>query len=354
MMQAAATRAHLRKESHAMSVRTNRPTNPTRHRFVVRRAGGFTLIELLVVITIIGILMSLLLPAVNRVRETARRMECANNVRQIVLAMKNYETTLKTFPPGRVGCDGINNEVCNGVPAQARVGTGGFVTLLPYIEQQALYDIFDFRDGPWRDNTDQQPGGTAGWWNRAAPAVATVLPMYRCPTDDSDRTIVQANRTIAIGSYAMVMGTNGPSRGLAALAVKLQNNGTFMYVNARREREILDGLSNTIFVGEVVEGHTPNSLNRWTVGSRHRDSLRSTENPLNTPPGEGIVHHDYNDPIGGQQVQRRTSGAFGSKHTGGANFAFGDGRTVFLVDTIDLEIYRALSTRAGREVVQLP
>ncbi len=316
-----------------------------------RASGGFTLIELLVVITIIGILMSLLLPAVNRVRETARRLECQNNLKQIALAIRNYEVNLNKYQPGRVGCDGITYGPCGEFPANSkfRVGTSGLVMILPQLEQQALYDRFDFQNGPWRTGTEQTPGGN--WWAGNAEAIATVLPVFRCPTDDSAEFIEQSGYRVAIGNYAQVMGSNGPTFGIDARRVKVENNGMFVYLLSRRSRQILDGESNTLMLGEVIEADTPNSLCRWSVGSRHRDTLRTTDNPLNTPPGEGQVVEMYSDNVDGQNVPRRVNGAFASKHSGGASFAYADGRVTFLVENIDLPTYRAMSTIAGGEVI---
>jgi prepilin-type processing-associated H-X9-DG protein len=98
-------------------------------------------------------------------------------------------------------------------------------------------------------------------------------------------------------------------------------------------------------MGEVVEGHTGNSSNIWLLGSRHTDTLRSTENPLNTKPGTGITTDLYD---------LKVNGAFGSRHSGGALFGFGDGHVQFITDNISLPLYKALSTRGIGEVVTLP
>ena len=104
--------------------------------------NAFTLVELLVVIAIIGILVSLLLPAVQQAREAARRMQCSNNLKQIALALANYESGVGVFPPGRMGCDGWTQDVCKDNPGIQRPGTSGFVMILPQLEQQNLYDKF--------------------------------------------------------------------------------------------------------------------------------------------------------------------------------------------------------------------
>jgi prepilin-type processing-associated H-X9-DG protein len=119
----------------------------------------------------------------------------------------------------------------------------------------------------------------------------------------------------------------------------------FLYRKTRRMADILDGSSNTISVGEVYDGHLGNNQNIWSVGSRHTSCLRTTENPINTPPGTGITYND-----GGTL----RNGAFMSRHTGGANFALVDGSVRFITQNIDISIYRAASTIRGGEVGNLP
>lgn len=306
-----------------------------------RAPAGFTLVELLVVIAIIGILVGLLMPAVQAAREAGRRAQCANNLKQIALALNLYENSHKHFPPGRVGCDGINNGPCNGKTAAQRVGTSGFVMILPQLEQGNLYDSFNFNNGPWLTNTDDT--ASAGTWLPTNLAVGAQLSVFRCPSDSSDKTIMLAGKPVAIGSYAMNMGSNGPSKKIDGNLVKVNNTGVFYYAVAMKRALIRDGMSNTMFVGETIEGHTQESLNRWTCGSRHRDSLRSTDNPLNSRPGiDGTLLDLYG---------YKTNGAFGSQHPGSGHFAFGDGHVSNISENIDLATYRALSTRNGRETV---
>jgi prepilin-type processing-associated H-X9-DG protein len=137
----------------------------------------------------------------------------------------------------------------------------------------------------------------------------------------------------------LVAGSIGPSQGIS-FAVKYDNNGYFLYRNQRRFQDITDGTSNTLAIGEVFDGHLGNNSNVWSVGSRHTHSLRTTENPINTPPGTGILYTTLN-------------GAFMSRHTGGANFALGDGSVRFLSQNIDITVYRAASTVRGGEVANL-
>jgi prepilin-type N-terminal cleavage/methylation domain-containing protein/prepilin-type processing-associated H-X9-DG protein len=303
---------------------------------MLRRRSAFTLVELLVVIAIIGVLIALLLPAVQAAREAARRMRCANNLKQIALAMGSYESAYKVYPPGRVSDDG---------PDAKFSGASAFVLILPQLDQQSLYAMFDFRQCPWC-------GDAASTWylSTVGEAIGQRPSVFACPSDESEplaqTTIINGaynthGKPAATGSYALVVGTIGAAGGLSN-AMKFDNTGVFFYITAIRVNEITDGLTKTLFVGEVVEGHTQNSSNIWSRAVREMDSLRSTSNPLNTFPGEPIYMTNYG---------LRVNGAFASRHPHGANFAFGDGHVAFLAENIDLGLYRALSTREGGEVV---
>ncbi len=306
---------------------------------------GFTLVELLVVIAIIGVLVALLLPAVQQARESARRAQCINHLKQIGLALHNYHDTILQFPPGRMGCDCWDADVGKGQANYQRPGTSGFGMLLPFMEQSALYDSIGWQKGAVSPAvcTYGHGDGTAGWDTGLAQFLLARPKIFVCPSDVSEP--IHNDRKYATGNYAFMHGTRGPSFGTDQMQLKHYNNGSFMYRTPIRMLDITDGTSNTIFVGEVIAAHTSESSNRWLIGSRHTDCLRSTENAINTPPGKGIALDLYG---------YKANGAFGSKHAGGANFAFGDGSVSFLRDNVDLKIYRGLATRSGGEQVMIP
>lgn len=315
--------------------------------------GGFTLVELLVVIAIIGILVALLLPAVQTAREAARRSQCSNNLKQIGLAMLNHESTHKVFPAGRYGCDATNTPDCDAFSVQQRVGPSAFVNILPQLEEDALYEQFaqdNFDGGPWVTKV----GGDVAWLPRYAEAIATRPSAFLCPSDESlpccevsaDAVVVgeshflsRAATCAATGNYALSSGTNGPPNTFWG-ATKHDNTGAFVYMQRFPTRKFSDGLATTLFVGEAIDTHTLNNALVWNLGYRH-SSLRSTVNPINTPPGFPIYSNLYN---------RRLNGAFQSKHASGTQFVFGDAHVEFVNESISQATYDALATRAGADL----
>jgi prepilin-type N-terminal cleavage/methylation domain-containing protein/prepilin-type processing-associated H-X9-DG protein len=352
-----------------------------------RRREGFTLIELLVVITIIGILIGLLLPAINAAKEAARRTQCTNNLSQIAKALANYESAKQSFPPGRVGCDAYSGAPCVNAQEYQRPGTSAFLAILQQLDESPLYSSFlGFLADPVNGlgipasqtavfvYPGPVDGSTSGWSAYCASngtlagsvPISTVLQQARpavfvCPSDSARPADNILNPPATTGSYALVLGSLGANPTLdqngnvlspAAvndLSQKSQNNGPFIYLRARRAADVSDGLSSTMFVGETVDGHLQASLNSWAVSVAYLCSMRSTNNPLNTPAGSGSLVTIANSGLGLDNNQ--VTGAFASRHAAGANFAFGDGHVKYISNLIDLPTYQALSTIAGSEII---
>jgi prepilin-type N-terminal cleavage/methylation domain-containing protein/prepilin-type processing-associated H-X9-DG protein len=309
---------------------------------------GFTLVELLVVIAIIGILVALLLPAIQAAREAARRSQCINNEKQLALALIGFHDSFKKFPAGRQGCDGnLFFPQCQQGSAGADLnganmgqsGASAFARILPYIEENALYDQLHVEDiAIW--------GVVATWFTNidVQAALARSPDVFLCPSDSNREPFatykhdVPVRTDVAPSSYALSMGTIGSPE--TSNALKFENTGVFMYARQFKISQIPDGLSKTFFVGEVTEGHRGESSCIWSNGSRG-NLLRTTLNPLNIP-----IDFDAGTGNMMNNTPHRMNSAFRSNHPGGANFAFGDGHVAFVTDEVDLNTYRWLSTRA--------
>lgn len=332
---------------------------------------GFTLVELLVVIAIIGILIGMLLPAVQAVREAARRIQCANNVKQFALGAHNFESAHQHFPPGRLGYDSTGTifdsfgrgNMGTGASTGLVLATEGasvFVTLLPFIEQANAYDLINLNEVPiWSANTSWAPVSNP----IVAASIATIseqLPVYVCPSDNLEPTC-QGSHGVdiepATGSYAGSMGNAAPGIGNEKKYIGAtgggrpnQANGVFLYVQGIGIGEITDGTTNTILFGETQEGHRSGQSNIWSNGNRFTSSMRSTSTPLNFPldpnGSDGLV---FSGSVSGA-AGGRCNGGFGSFHTGGANFGFGDGSVNFISESVDTIVYSAIGTRSGGEV----
>ena len=310
--------------------------------------GGFTLVELLVVIAIIGVLVALLLPAVQAAREAARRSQCNNNHKNVALGILNYEDTNGGLPPGTPFYDDCAVGSA-GITTLNRHRVSGFVLTLPFLEQAALYKQYQLDQTPYVWMSD----ATGNNWHMrpGREGLVEVRPtIFVCPSDDSlplhedpDPGPIRNGLKPATGSYAFIMGSNGPEG--TGGTVKCTNTGAFVYGLPTPLRKITDGLSNTMFVCEVVDGHTRKGSNIWSFAARVADTMRTTTNPINTPTGMGRVV--------GSGATAGSNGAAASRHAGGANFSFGDGHVVFLSEDIDQAAYVALGTIAEEDAAPL-
>ena len=317
------------------------------------RRSGFTLIELLVVIAIIAVLIALLLPAVQAAREAARRAQCINNFKQFGLALHNYHSVNNVFVDSRPG-DNIN--------ANDSTAASGFVSLLPFLEQQPMFNAWNFM----LDFNVAGPGRNVGSGGFEQLTVAQArLSVFVCPSDPSgpkyststlSRDDIPLLPDLATSSYALCAGTGGPPKhhldntGLYIIQeTKYTNNGFADYGYPHPIAEFTDGTSQTIAAGETIynDGIYKNNpapgiglfFNMWAISQRYSASFRVTKNPMNTPPGKGFCDGPW------------LNGSFGSQHSGGANFLFADGSTRFVKQSIDYRVYNFLASRNMGEVV---
>ncbi|MEX1039702.1 MAG: DUF1559 domain-containing protein [Pirellulaceae bacterium] len=299
------------------------------------RRLGFTLVELLVVIAIIGVLVALLLPAVQQAREAARRMQCTNNLKQIGLALHNYTDTYQSLPSTIYG-----------------VRTHSFwVPLAPFMEQQAFYDQYDFNV-------------TYSNANNIALIRQAPMPGIRCPSGSVQTNTIANNADRNLNPTTHYYGIQGPI-GENALTVTqyeqytnldnpVASQGVFTMCsdanrNAINFAAITDGLSNTIAIGEI-------SFNAFTGYREYNLGVLESASAGSTFSSKNV---EWPINIGLQSTSTiyrgfHRSGAFGSQHPGGANFAVCDGSVRFVPETVDMNIYFALASRNGGEVVSLP
>jgi prepilin-type N-terminal cleavage/methylation domain-containing protein/prepilin-type processing-associated H-X9-DG protein len=347
-------------------------------RSIFRR--GFTLVELLVVIAVIGVLISLLLPAVQQVRESANRLKCANNLKQLGLALHNYHNDFNCFPPGMI-CSQIDI---------ADASSTGFTSFLPYIEQDNVQKAYHF-ESAWslQENFD---------------AVGIEIRIFYCPSNRDtgriDLTPIAAQWGITLPpfaasvDYAFCRGANG---GLNRdwTKIPLQVRGVFNIRNAGRGTssgvridDISDGTSNTFAMGEATGGSplylardlanpTVPSINPYTGSTTMLDQSWSAasvtdtahpwygsifavtaqfgmapdprDEPMNRRPATPTV--GSGDPSGYNLSGNDYISGFRSLHKDGCNFVFCDGSVHFIHQGIDPPVYRALSTYAGGEVI---
>jgi prepilin-type N-terminal cleavage/methylation domain-containing protein/prepilin-type processing-associated H-X9-DG protein len=316
-----------------------------------RRQPGFTLIELLVVIAIIAVLIALLLPAVQAAREAARRIQCTNNLKQLALAAHNYESTHSVYPPGQMKLNFATTPKFRGFSL--------FVNMLPFLDQQPLYNHWNFSDP--LSNAD---GPTAN--------TSVILGSLLCPSDVIPTNPVSSgSRWYAIASY----GGNGGSR--SHPPANLSSDGVFHATGPAapgysqvKPADITDGLSNTLFFGErnhldpnydsfSTAGWTTEPMWQWgwwaATGGNFglSDVTMSTFAPVNYKLGFGFVNRppDASTQAGFSAYDALRVCSFGSQHPGGANFAMTDGSVRYLKDTTAAAALHALGTRAGGEVV---
>ncbi|MEM9353709.1 MAG: DUF1559 domain-containing protein [Planctomycetota bacterium] len=336
--------------------------------------AGFTLVELLVVIAIIGVLVALLLPAVQSAREAARRIKCANNVKNLALAAHNYHDANRHLPYsidyGRFGGEYFltNDGQENSSPSRFRRednlnGRGWIVSVLPFLEQQQLYDAM--RPGFDNPNAPNNNFGAVPTLGRGMGIldirefVAQQLPVLTCPSDPSavpsDEQWQWEEITVATTSYKGVAGDTAvgnafgwsgpwadePWGSLPDCFESLGCNGLIWrmsYYDPIPFRRIADGLSNTFMIGESVVEQDYHSAAYFSDGDWASCNMQLNYFSNSLP--EDIRELEWGDVRG-----------FRSYHPGGVHFSMADASVQFVNEGIDHEIYRALSTKEGGEVV---
>jgi len=290
---------------------------------------GFTLVELLVVIAIIAILIGLLVPAVQQVRERANRAECINRLKQIGLGLHHYAERERAFPPAHT----VNSTAFNCPrPLDSKTYFSWMSRILPYIEQESLYNKIDFKAWPW--------------WQH--PYNELILDIYRCNSDHrAARYLAEYDgHLVALSGYMGVSGTD-----------QLAFDG-ILYPNARVAfKQILDGTSNTMLVGERPPSNDL-AYGWWLAGSGDFPFFGATDvvlgvneikNPGNNPPTRdlfriGVAHDPPNE----------HRWHYWSLHPHGSNFLFADGSVRWLAYDVGQDTLNALATRAGGETPVIP
>jgi prepilin-type N-terminal cleavage/methylation domain-containing protein len=340
---------------------------------MVRRRSGFTLVELLVVIAIISILIGLLLPAVQKVREAAARVKCQNNLKQIGLGMHNYHDAIGHFPPGK-------SPAYPGAAGYAR--WSGQALLLPYIEQDNLYKSIDFNFPPETPGMGgvvnfmpefQNPGRV-----NAVPC-RTRVATFLCPSDGAPEPADWPGQCNYLGNLGAQFLCDLSEQQPSTIAPNEAPNGIFYFRSQVRFADITDGTSNTAFFSEKLRGlGAPDPRrdmfvmsNQSTMDATYQTCTATnpkTATPLTSKQGYSWVMGEmccttYNHvstpntitcagiPFPGNMSNMAMQVPPSSNHTNGVNVVMGDASVHFLTSAISLRTWRALGSRNGGEVL---
>ena len=333
---------------------------------------GFTLVELLVVIAIIGVLVSLLLPAVQAAREAARRTQCVNNLKQLSLACMNYESSKREYPYGR------KYDIWD---------TYSWLQLaLAFIEEGAIYDNYWTLPVKGFTQTTPGPNGPIGDDERLRQARHSLIPGYYCPSDRTPAPNEIDTRQFGFyrGNYRGCTGTgdmyggltssrDSPPNGVGVFSVRKNQSvdpGASVKTRGVRIAKITDGTTHTVMITEGIVPRVPGwggALGETIYGNMGGALMSNTLTPNSTEPDivygpcpQNLNDTGYTAPClsrGGSPWWRpnalRSQAAARSKHPGGVNAAMADGSIRFVPDSIDLIIWKSAGTRSGGEVASL-
>jgi len=322
--------------------------------------GAFTLVELLVVIAIIGILVALLLPAVQAAREAGRRAQCQNNLKQMGLALHNFHDTHHQFPAALIHSGRYNNpkgvpycgpEVCYKNEPYVVYNHTGFVALLPFLEQQPLFQQYDYRQVGSSSSPYGIPIGADTSTNPNRTIADTRLKVYTCPSD-RDPVSVTSSDSRTTGFYERTNARRSNYLFNSGLTTDYDapwpqasgtSRGTFGNDGAAGMQTCVDGTSNTIAIGESKQMHTDPAYGPyWGTGTH--TAVHGLGYHINFTP---------NYPYGacsGTQLKCQYAWGFGSWHTQTTLFVMCDGAVRSLPDRINYLTFRYLQTPDGGEV----
>ncbi len=276
-----------------------------------RSRCGFTLVELLVVIAIIGALVGLLLPAVQAARESARRTGCLNNLKQIGIGLSQHVSVHEALPTGCEGCD-------YRVPFAEKTNISWNLHLLPFIEQQQVWQLFDDSKSIWDADNLQ--------------AVSAIIPTYLCPSSTGEP---RTSQQLGLTDYGGMAGIEGAGWNAPPDSIHLRHPralGVMLYEVPTQPSEITDGLAQTVAAAEcarrsiTIEGFQHDYETEWANG--HNCLAQGQNTPINVTPDNEIYSH----------------------HPSAAGVVFCDGHVEFLSDSIDQVVLLAILTRAGEEL----